>query len=51
MIHPQQLIGEGYDPANHLNTIPVAVLMVTDNKDGKFVHHIGISRLALISST
>lgn len=51
VIYPRQLIGEGYDPANHLNTIPVAILMVTDNKDGQFVNHVGITRCALISST
>ena len=33
MISPSELIGEGYDPAEGKNTVPVAILMET--RDGE----------------
>lgn len=34
VIQPSQLRGEGYDPVNGLHTIPLAILMETDNDGG-----------------
>ena len=34
-ISPGQLLGEGYDPAAGRNTIPLALLMETDQQDGE----------------
>ena len=34
-ITPGQLIGEGYDPTAGHNTIPLALLMETDQQDGE----------------
>ena len=38
VIYPRQLIGEGYDPGNSQNTVPLAILMETDNHDGESCH-------------
>lgn len=35
VIHPSELLGDGYDPTNGHNTIPVAILMETDNHEGQ----------------
>lgn len=35
VIEPGSLLGDGYDPANGHNTIPLAILMETDSQEGQ----------------